>query len=208
MRDAGPCAASAGSLGRYGSSGQRADHDRASGAHLRVPRGAGTRPCRRHRAEARVQGRRRGQGRAAALPDRPRALYRRAEQRDGLAAEGGSQSRVDHGAGRALQGARRRERGQQAGLRQRRRRARAGGCRCCDRQGGGRDGPDQPWLHQRGIADHRSDRSVAGHAGRVRASERRDADGDHSADRSDLRRTSRSRASRVCDCGATSRPAN
>ena len=196
------------SFSRDSASWQRADHDRASGADVRVSRGAGTRPGRRHRAEARVQGRRRGQGRAAALPDRSRALYCRAEQRDGFAAEGGSQSRVDHRAGRALQGARRRERGQQAGLRQRRRRARAGGCRRCDGQGGGGDGADQPWLHERDVADHRSERSVAGHGGRVRAGERRDAHDDRPADRSRSTWTSRSRASRACNCGATLRPAS
>ena len=40
---------------------------------------------------------------------------------------------------------------------------------------------------ERGVADHRSQRPVAGHAGRVRAGERRDADDDRPADRSDLR---------------------
>ena len=37
------------------------------------------------------------------------------------------------------------------------------------------DGADQSRLHERRVADHRSQRPVAGHAGRLRAGERRDA---------------------------------
>ena len=47
----------------------------------------------------------------------------------------------------------------------------AGRGRRGDGQGGGGDGADQPWLHERDVADHRSQRSVAGHA-RVRTCRR------------------------------------
>jgi hypothetical protein len=124
--------AASGSLRRDRASGQRADHDRPSWTDFRISRGPGPRSRRRHRAEARIQGRQRGQGGAAPLPDRPRALYRRAEQRAGLTAEGGSQSCIDHSASRALQDTGRRQRGQQAGLRQRRGHARASCRRRCD----------------------------------------------------------------------------
>ena len=90
-------------------------------------------------------------------------------------------------AGRALQGARRGERGQQAGLRQRRRRARPGGRGCRRRQGRRRYRADQPRLYGRRLADHRPHRPLASDAGRLRAGERGDAADHRAATRSGVR---------------------
>ena len=185
LRQACSYVAAAASFGRDSASGQRADHDRASGTDVCVSRGAGARPCRRHRAEARVQGRQRRQGGTAALPDRPRALHRRAEQRDRhrcrrreanlasttaqaerykvlVAANAVSKQDYDNAVAAQGQAAADVATGKAAVA----------------------IGADQPRLHQRGIADHRPQRCVAGHAGCVRAGERRDAHGDRAADRS------------------------
>ncbi len=179
--------ASTASLGGYRASRNGSGNDRAARAYLAVPGGPGARARGRNCPEAGLHGRERGQRRAASLSNRPRSVPGILRQRDSLAGEGQCQSRVDNRTGRALQGARRRERSEPAGLRQCRRRRRAGGRRRRGGQGSRCDCPDQPGLHERGIADHGPHRYVVGDAGCLRPGKCRNADGDRPADRSDLR---------------------
>ncbi len=166
----------------------RAGRHRTAWPHQRLPRRASARAGRRHRAAPRVHGRQPGQGRSASVQDRPGAVHRHVEQREGNAREGAGEPRVGHRAGQPLQGAGRRERGQQAGLRQRGRLARPGRRRRRSGQGRRRYRADQSRLYRRDLAGHRPDRRVASHAGRLRAGERGNAAGDRPATRSGLRR--------------------
>ncbi len=184
-REAERSAACAAGHRRHRATRERPGRDRAARAHLRQRHRTGALARRRHRGTARIQGGKRRQAGPAPLPDRPRALRRRPEQRKGGAAEGAGQPRVSERDRRALQAARRAKRGEQAGLRQCRRGARTSGGRCRGRQGRRRDGEHQPRLHRRRLAHLRAHRHLAGDPRRLRAGEPGNADDDGTADRPD-----------------------
>ena len=124
-RARGGAAAAAGSRRRHGGAAAGRPDDRAPRTPRSDPPRAGPGARRRHRAEAPVHRRQRRQGRSGAVPDRSGAAPGRARQRPGDARARPGEPDAGRGAGRALQAAARSERHQQAGLHQRRRRARS-----------------------------------------------------------------------------------
>ena len=169
-------------------------------ARAHADRGGAARPCRCgprradprtgdwHRPEDRLRAGRRRPGEAAALQDRSGAVQGRLRSSHRPAQAGAGQSVQRQGAGRSLRAAGQGQRGQQAGIRQRRGVVPPGrGCRG-RRQGRAGQRLDQPRLHRRDLAHHRTHRQAAGHRGRAGRGHLGHADGHGAAARPHLYR--------------------